>query len=130
VDKNQFQQVFFNLLSNAIKYAAAVDDFRVFIDGKRVLQTFDVWINDYGPGIQQGQEELIFESGYRGTAALEKNVVGQGLGLWVVRTIVQAHGGTIILTKHRNPTQFTIRLPECLQRHPLISNLCPSHEPP
>ncbi len=118
IDKNQFQQVCFNLLSNAIKYGRHQKAFRVRIDGGRTGNGFEISIYDYGDGIPDGQEEIIFEPGFRGGLADHNNVVGQGLGLAVARAIIEAHGGSIRVTNRRNPTRFTIFLPKSLGSQP------------
>lgn len=117
LDRNQFQQVLFNLLSNAIKYA---DDnpsaFRIEIDGGERRDDFFIHFRDWGPGVEQRMEELIFDEGVRSPDAIQKDVTGQGLGLWIARQIVGRHGGRIVVTHHRDPTEFTIFLPRSLER--------------
>jgi signal transduction histidine kinase len=115
LDRNQFQQVLFNLLSNAIKYAEDnPNDFRIEIDSDKCADGFLLRFRDWGPGIEAGMEELIFEEGVRGRQAIQRDVAGQGLGLWVARQIVNGHGGRITATNHRKPTEFTIFLPKAL----------------
>ena len=117
LDRNQFQQAIFNLLSNAIKYAFKDPDaFRVEIEGFEI--DLVIQFRDWGPGIEDGEEELIFEEGYRGKSSFENNVTGQGLGLWVVRQIVKGHGGSITVTNLKWPTEFTISLPQTLTYGP------------
>jgi signal transduction histidine kinase len=125
VDKNRFEEVFFNLLDNAIKYA--YDDpsrFHVEIVGSREGMDFLIECRDWGSGIPPGWEELIFQEGLRGPTAVDQDVQGQGLGLWIVRQIIEAHGGSVRLTRNAQPTQFTARLPGYLANRP------PVEEPP
>lgn len=118
LDRNRFQQVFFNLLSNAIKYAYEDPGaFRVEIEG--VESDLIIRFRDWGLGIEHGQENIIFEEGYRGNNSFENYVTGQGLGLWVVRQIVRAHGGDIKVTNLKWPTEFTISLSKKLVYGPL-----------
>jgi signal transduction histidine kinase len=106
--------VVFNLLSNAIKYAGKDPTaFRVEIEGDAA--NLVIKLRDWGIGIRPGTEEIIFEEGVRGEAAAQMDVSGQGLGLWVVRVIVEAHGGEIRVTNLRFPTEFEIRLPAALR---------------
>ena len=115
IDRNQFQQVVFNLLSNAIKYAAdAAADFAVRINGTATERDYVVRFEDDGPGIPAEMAESIFDEGVRSREASFRHVAGDGLGLWVVRKIIQAHGGRIALTKPSGPTTFTISLPRWL----------------
>ena len=119
VDKNLFQQVIFNLLSNSIKYA--FDDARAFevtISGQTTGSGYLIQFADTGTGIEEGTEERIFEDGFRGRKAIEKDATGQGFGLWVVRQALAAHGATIEVTKNQLPTIFDIRLPQGLASRP------------
>ena len=119
VDRNMFQQVMFNLLINAIKFAYKDPNaFRVEIEGNETDLT--IVFRDWGPGIDEGLEELIFEEGFRGPNAEEFDVTGQGLGLWMVRQIIEAHGGKVKVTNRQWPTEFTIWLPRSLTSQPPI----------
>jgi signal transduction histidine kinase len=105
--------VFFNLFSNAIKYA--FDDpgqFEVRIDAEYLAGEFRIHFSDYGPGIEEAYAKSVFEHGMRGPTALSKIVKGMGLGLWVVRRVVEAHEGHVEVTNYHQPTTITISLPE------------------
>ncbi len=117
IDRHQFQQVVFNLLSNSIKYAER-GRLKVRIDAGQHGNAYLIWFQDWGPGIENGTEELIFQPGYRSRDAMRKDVTGQGVGLLVVRTIVEAHGGKIRLTSTSQPTKFEISLPSSLRQSP------------
>jgi signal transduction histidine kinase len=118
IDRNHFQQLVFNLLSNAIKYAFKDPQaFHVEIEGRRNGSTIVMRISDWGTGIPRGYEEAIFEEEFRAPGASTIHVAGQGLGLWVARSIVTAHGGTLIVSKRHLPTQFTITLPSSIAGH-------------
>ena len=115
LDRKAFSQVMFNLLSNAIKYA--YDDpeaFHIDIEGRWDAMGAEIFFRDSGPGIESDIKEFIFERGFRGKDAHLRDVAGQGLGLWIVRQIINAHGGTLELTNLKYPTEFTIRLPYSL----------------
>ena len=121
VDQTLFLQVFFNLLANSIKFA--YDDpqqFRIEIAGRREGKAFKLFFRDWGPGITEGQQELIFGEEFRGPEFMNKIVTGQGLGLWIVRRIVRAHGGDVTVTICQQPTEFTITLPQRLESGPPI----------
>lgn len=117
IDRYQFQQVIFNLLSNAIKYAGK-ETLRVRIDGGAQGRQFIIWFSDYGIGVPNGLKESIFLPGFRSQEAKNSDVAGQGIGLHVVRNILRAHGGQIVLTGHSAPTVFEIRLPNSLRFPP------------
>jgi signal transduction histidine kinase/sugar phosphate isomerase/epimerase len=116
IDRNRFQQVFFNLLSNAIKYA--FNDplaFNVEIACREVGNEYRIYIRDWGMGVETGLEGAIFTEGFRGPSGT-RAALGSGLGLWVVKRLIQAHGGSVALTSRQMPTEFTIALPSVLAK--------------
>jgi PAS domain S-box-containing protein len=106
-DRARLIEVLYNLLSNAIKYAAGKPiDVSVAEDTGRAL----VVVRDYGIGIDVGQQEAVFEK--FGRAVSGREYAGMGLGLYVVREIVRAHGGRILLdSKLGAGARFTVELP-------------------
>lgn len=119
VDQNQFQQVIFNLLSNAIKYSYKdPTQFRVEIVTSVGEGYFQIHCRDWGPGIVEGYERSIFEECVRGPKGLDRVVEGMGLGLWVVKRIVEAHGGKVEVTNLYRPTEMTVYLPMSLASSP------------
>jgi signal transduction histidine kinase/sugar phosphate isomerase/epimerase len=112
IDKDQFRQVFFNLLTNSIKHSYNDSrSFQVEIIGTRANSSYLVQYNDWGPGVRQGMEEAIFEEGVRDSDAYTRDTSGQGIGLWIVRQVIEAHRGQIWLHSRHLPTSFMIRLP-------------------
>ena len=119
VTPGPFRQVFFNLLSNSIKFADPdASRFSVRIRAGRSSSHYVISCQDDGIGIAEGFRESIFEHGVRGPNAAALNVTGQGLGLWVVRSVVESHEGQVSLTNPKHPTEFTIRLPLYLAERP------------
>ncbi len=114
-DREALKHALQNLLENAVKhgsrdqpwvgiFAAAKPD-----DGPSVVE---IRIVDRGPGIPQEECDHIFDSFFRGRRALQDQVHGTGLGLNLVKTIVEAHGGTInVKSKLGEGTEFTLRIP-------------------
>jgi signal transduction histidine kinase len=119
IDRNQFQQVIFNLLSNAIKYSYNDPrQFRVEIATAVEGDYYRISCRDWGPGIAEGYEKAIFEEGVRGPSGVNRMVSGIGLGLWVVRRIVAAHGGQVVVTNLYRPTELSLFLPTSLRSSP------------
>ena len=104
-----------NLLDNALKYgtdggnwigifAAAV------ADGSS--PAVEIRVADHGPGIPPEEQAHVFDPFFRGRRALEDQVHGTGLGLNLVKRIVEAHGGTIrVKSEPKKGTEFTVRIP-------------------
>ena len=114
VDKYAFIMVFYNLFTNAIKYRISEESFHVLISGKYNQKELIVYVEDRGIGVVMGEEEHIFNLGVRGKNARQINAEGYGIGLHVVRQIIEAYGGEIRLSHHQNPTVFEIKLPHKL----------------
>jgi signal transduction histidine kinase len=119
IDRSQFQQVIFNLLSNAIKYAYNDPrQFRVEIVPTVEGEYYRIACRDWGPGIAEGYDRAIFEEGVRGPSGVNRMVSGIGLGLWVVRRLIAAHGGHVAVTNLYRPTEISLYLPMGLRSAP------------
>ncbi|MBV9786902.1 MAG: PAS domain S-box protein, partial [Chloroflexi bacterium] len=91
-DANRLEQVIQNLLSNAVKYSPAGGAIRVQV--LRTATTAELVIEDQGIGIPADARDHLFEPFYRASNVGEQ-VSGFGIGLHIVREIVQRHGGRI-----------------------------------
>ncbi|MEG2000588.1 MAG: ATP-binding protein [Evtepia sp.] len=98
------RRAFYNLLENAMKYN--VDGGRVEIQLRRVGTQTLVRISDTGIGIPAQAKELIFEPFYRVDQSRSRQMGGAGLGLPIVKAIVEKHGGTITVAE--NPLGGTV----------------------
>jgi K+-sensing histidine kinase KdpD len=88
-DETRIEQVIANLVSNALKYASQGE---IRISGQIRPEQIVVCVSDEGPGIEAKDLPHIFDRFYRSTKAV-KNTKGAGLGLYLARAIVEAHGG-------------------------------------
>ncbi|MGH8217330.1 MAG: ATP-binding protein [Steroidobacteraceae bacterium] len=108
-DKARLTQVFVNLLANANKFAPEGSVLR--IGAVERASTLEVWVQDEGPGVLPREGNVIFERFRRG-AGEEPEPGGLGLGLWIVKSIVDRHGGSISVTRTAEArTRFTVTLP-------------------
>ncbi len=92
-DHGGLEQVFRNLLANAAKYSEPKSPIRVSL--RREPEFGVASVRDQGVGIPTGEVDQIFEQFYRGSNILSGGPGGEGLGLFVCRQIVEAHGGSI-----------------------------------
>lgn len=88
-DETRLEQVLSNLVSNAIKYSPQGE---IRITGTSASSQVTVCVSDQGPGIDARDMQHIFERFYRSSNAV-KQTKGAGLGLYLARAIVEAHGG-------------------------------------
>jgi signal transduction histidine kinase len=90
-DETRIEQVVANLVSNSLKYAPGGE---ISIGGKVRPEQVVICVSDQGPGIDGRDLPHIFDRFYRSTEAV-KQTKGAGLGLYLARAIVEAHGGRI-----------------------------------
>lgn len=109
VDKDAFIMVFYNLLTNAIKYNK--DVFEVNISAEDTSTGLIISVSDQGIGITEADALKIFNLGVRSDSAKKMNAEGYGIGLHVVKLILNTFGGDIRVSNHKNPTTFEIELP-------------------
>lgn len=120
-DPAALRRVFQNLIANAAKHggdgrwigvtAAAVNG-GVGGSGQGAGPTVEVRVSDRGSGIPPGEHTQIFKPFFRGAAARARQTRGSGLGLSVVREIVEAHGGAVsVMSGRAGGATFAVRLP-------------------
>ena len=94
-DEARLRQVFDNLLTNAIKYSPP--ETTITVGGRFTASSVTIFVRDEGAGIAQDQIDKIFDRFYRIDDRLTRRAHGTGLGLYLVKAIVEAHGGEISL---------------------------------
>ena len=110
VDRAAFTRALWNLLDNAAKYSPDADTIWVQLsvdEAKAVIR-----VRDQGLGIDPGEQAQIFGKFVRGSSASVRDVSGTGLGLAMVRHIVDAHGGHVSVESEPNKgSTFALTLP-------------------
>jgi two-component system sensor histidine kinase SenX3 len=99
-----------NLLGNAIRYSPEGSAVEVGISA--CDDCVEITVADHGIGINDADQPRIFEEFYRAGNARDFAPDGTGLGLTIVKSVVDAHGGTIAVKSRKGQgTTFTVRLP-------------------
>lgn len=110
-DEDRLRQVLQNLLSNALRHTPPGTPVSV---AARALpgDTVELTVSDEGPGMAPDTADRIFERFYRGAESRDPATGGTGLGLSIVKSIAEAHGGTVtVRTAPGEGSTFTVTLP-------------------
>ena len=107
-DSGSLDQVFTNLLSNAVKYAPDAPDIEV--KARKEGNHMVISVRDHGIGIDEDELHRIGERFFR--AKTSTGIAGTGIGINLVKTLVEIHGGTVnVESKKGEGSTFTVRLP-------------------
>ncbi|HEX6283262.1 MAG TPA: HAMP domain-containing sensor histidine kinase, partial [Pyrinomonadaceae bacterium] len=110
IDRDAMSQAISNLLDNAIKYSGKVK--QISITAKTDGPDLSIEIADHGIGIPRAEHAKVFEKFYRVGNGLVHDVKGSGLGLSLVKHIIEAHNGTIsVASEIGKGSRFTILIP-------------------
>jgi signal transduction histidine kinase len=115
-----------NLLANAAKYGGTAGNQLVGISARTVSGAkgsptdtmIEIRVSDHGSGIPPEEQKHVFDAFFRGKKAVQDQVHGTGLGLHLVKKIVEAHGGTVSLESEPGAgSTFIVRLPAAVAEH-------------
>jgi signal transduction histidine kinase len=110
LDADALRQAVSNLVDNAVKYSAAPGE--VVVRLRRDGAEARIEVADRGIGISREEQSRIFERFHRVSTGLVHDIKGSGLGLSIVRHIVQAHGGRVsVRSQVGEGSTFTLHLP-------------------
>ncbi len=110
-DRDKIRQVFNNLISNALKYTPIGGTIEIIVTDRD--QAVQIQVKDNGIGIASEHHPYLFERFYRVDPSRSSKSGGAGIGLAIVKTIVQMHGGHIaVQSAVGKGTTFTVKLPK------------------
>ena len=114
-DPQKLVSVFENLIDNAIIHAGGLSQISIRISENLEDNSITSEVEDDGKGIEQEDQEMLFERFYRVDKGRSRNRGGTGLGLSIAREIVDAHGGEIsVRSKVDSGTVFSFKIPKSL----------------
>lgn len=118
-DPVQLRVAIANLMRNALSYSPKDTSVRVSIDHREGVAT--IRVQDCGPGVSADERDAVFDPFVRGAVGRSSRA-GKGLGLFIARRIIEAHGGTIWLQSSAVGTTFFVQLPAA-QANPSTTSL-------
>jgi signal transduction histidine kinase len=115
-DGKALQQALVNLIDNALKHSPKGGTVLVGLENQKSqiqnAPSLLLWVEDHGEGIPPSEHERIFERFYRRGSELRRQTQGVGIGLSIVKHIVEAHGGKVVVRSAPGQgSRFTIELP-------------------
>lgn len=110
IDEEKMTMAISNLIDNAIRYNQP--EGRIEVGYGREGKTLTIYVKDTGVGIPRKDQHRLFTKFFRGDNVVKMQVQGFGLGLYIVKNIIEGHGGSIAVKSRENKgTLFTISLP-------------------
>jgi two-component system phosphate regulon sensor histidine kinase PhoR len=109
-DRRKLRQVFVNLVTNGVKFTPSGGE--VSISVNELEDAFEFKIRDTGIGIPEEDQSHIFDKFYRVNKERSRIIGGSGLGLTIVKQIIEAHNGNIHVESEPGNTVFTFRIPQ------------------
>lgn len=110
-DSAMFDQVIYNLVDNAVKFTQ--DGGKISVNASSDKNSVYFSITNTGKGIPQKDLQKVFERFYKVDRSRSTDVKSTGLGLYLIKSIIELHGGTITVESEvDNFTRFTLRLPK------------------
>ena len=110
MNKYRFKLIIENVIDNAIKYSKDESEVEIYLSSD--INNIEIRVKDYGIGIEKSKLKTVFEQYNKGTDPLVSNFEGIGLGLYVVKTIINLETGSIDIKSEENKgTEVIIKLP-------------------
>jgi len=126
-DSEKIERILLNLISNAIKFSNEGDE--ILVELKDQDEFIEISVKDNGIGIEYKDLNMIFDRFKQVDESLSRNSEGTGIGLSLVKSIVELHGGSIYVeSEFGKGSTFTFKLPSAkvLQENMIYSNKVPS----
>ena len=122
IDKSRMMQVVINLLKNAIQYSLPNEEISISYEYDEKEDCHEINFSNKGIPINSKEKESIFDMFFRSKQAVEKRPNGTGIGLYLVKQIMKAHGGDCFVKELSFPTTITIQIPNKKINHEESAN--------
>jgi signal transduction histidine kinase len=110
LDKEKFGLALQNILDNAIKYTPDYGDIKIIL--QQIPGFLQVTVRDSGIGIPDGDKSRLFSKFFRSANVVKTETEGSGLGLFIVKNIIEKHGGKITISSVEGQgTEVSFTLP-------------------
>jgi len=110
-DTEKIERIVLNLISNAIKFSEVGDE--IFVEVRDKNDFVEISVRDNGIGIEEEHLDMIFDRFKQVDKSLSRNAEGTGIGLSLVKSIVELHGGSIYVeSEFGKGSKFTVKLPK------------------
>ena len=110
-DTEKIERIVLNLISNAIKFSDIGNE--IFVDVKDKKEFVEISVKDNGIGIEEEHLDMIFDRFKQVDKSLSRNAEGTGIGLSLVKSIVELHGGSIsVQSEFGKGSKFIVKLPK------------------
>lgn len=111
-DSGRIGQILNNLITNALKFTPSGGEVKIIVDENTISNQAEITVADNGIGISPSEQQAVFEMFYQVDATSSRSYGGTGIGLSLVKNLVEMHGGTIKLVSECNKgSAFTFTLP-------------------
>ncbi len=111
-DADKLEKIVVNLLSNAFKYTPENENVELVAQIEPPFTQLQLWVNDSGPGIPEEMQQNIFDRFYRLRSEKSTKIPGSGIGLSLVKELVNLHQGTIeVFSDGLHGSSFKVVLP-------------------
>ena len=111
VDRDALTQILINLTDNAVKFAGESKIRRVLISLKQLPDSTEIVVRDFGPGIPRRERKRIFQQFYRVGSEMTRSAQGTGIGLSLVKLLMEAMGGKVKVSDRRPGAEFRLIFP-------------------
>ena len=111
-DADKLEKIVVNLLSNAFKFTPENEKVELIVKIDQLNSKLQLWVNDSGPGIPKEMQQNVFDRFYRLRSEKSTRIPGSGIGLSLVKELVNLHRGTIdVISDGIHGTSFEVELP-------------------